>query len=280
MSPTLGLRGLVKAVGGPLRRRSVLKGVTCSIPSGRVVGLLGRNGAGKTTLLRLLLGHARPDGGHVDWGRPGPPRRIWLPEGRALPELGSAASWAGAFEPASAARRRRLVDQLDVGGLWSRPARRLSSGERRRVELVLTLSARADVYLLDEPTTGLDPLHLEGARAALRELAAEGATVLVSTHLVLEHEDLVDPVVVLHRGRVVAQAGASELREGCVALRPERPVEAVLDDPSWVTTSDGRCLCRGTARRRLQDFLLGQGIGWSEEPCTLRDAFLERVGAR
>jgi ABC-2 type transport system ATP-binding protein len=280
MRAPIRLREIEKSFGFPGRRRRVLSGVSLSLAPGRVVGLLGRNGAGKTTLLRLLLGQARPAGGGPVWPDGRPPRRVGLPEGRALPPSATAARWHGLFAPAVAARRERLAALLETGGLWRRPVRRLSGGERRRLELVLTLSTDADVFLLDEPTSGLDPVHLEGYRVALRELAAEGATVLVSTHLVREHEDVVDDVVMLHRGRVVAEGEAAALRRQCLALIPERAVDFAAQEGAWRLAPDGRYLCRGEeARRRLEERLRRVGVGWVVEPCGLRDVFLERVGS-
>lgn len=271
----LTLEGVSKRLGRPWRRCPVLADVTCSIPERQVVGLFGRNGAGKTTLFRILMSHLGATSGTIRWHAGS--RRIWLPEGRALPDVGSAASWERLFEPLAGGRLRDLRHLLGIDHLWSRPVRQLSSGERRRVELALTLGADADAFLLDEPTWGLDPLQVEAAKSALELVVREGATVIVSTHLLRELEDVVDAVVLLDHGRVVASGESRRLCQELGVAVAEQALDLRL--PGVVLDGDRVVFPRERAEE-VAAGLRGAGVAWREQPAGLYDVFVAAVGAR
>ena len=194
--------GLTRSFGG----RPAVTEVSFAVAPGEVVGFLGPNGAGKTTTIRLLLGLLRPDE-----GRAVRPERVgYLPEQAAAYEtlpvaahLRFLARMKGVVD--GDAEVRRVMEQAQVDDLARRPVARLSKGQRQRVGLASALLGRPPAYLLDEPTTGLDPRQVVDARAVVRGLADEGAAVLVSTHLLAEAAAICDRVVVIVGGRVVAE---------------------------------------------------------------------------
>jgi ABC-2 type transport system ATP-binding protein len=200
-----------------------------------VTGFLGPNGAGKTTTLRMLLGLVRPTSGQATfWGRPyaelGPGRR----------QVGAVLEASG-FHPgrtvrdhlrvrcaARAVPRSRLDEVLEMTGmsvLAGRRAGNLSLGERQRLGLAGALLADPEVLILDEPGNGLDPAGVTWLRGLLRQLGAQGRTVLVSSHLLAEVAQTADEVIVIDGGRLISQAPVNQLltgaRQAVVARTPQ-----------------------------------------------------------
>jgi ABC-2 type transport system ATP-binding protein len=212
--------GLVKR----FETTSALDGVDLRVGEGEVHGLLGPNGAGKTTLLRLLFGLVAPDAGTIElFGQrvqgPGP-----LPlEGVAgfvedptfYPYLSGRANLELFAELDGAASAGRVGEILDRVGLGTRGDDRVSgysTGMRQRLGIGSALLRSPRLLLLDEPTSGLDPAGARDIRALVRELCAEGAAVLISSHQIGEIEDVCDGFTVLRRGEVVWTGTAAELR--------------------------------------------------------------------
>lgn len=188
---------------------------------GEVFGFLGPNGAGKSTTLRLLLGLIRPTGGtarifdmDVDHVKRVHERIAYVPGDVALwPRFTGAqclALFGGLHGAVDTAKRDELVErfQLDT----SKRARAYSKGNRQKVALVAAFSARADLILLDEPTSGLDPLMEAEFVAAVRDVAAEGRTVFLSSHILSEVETLSERVGILREGKLVEVADVGKLR--------------------------------------------------------------------
>lgn len=191
-------------------------------PAG-VVGFLGPNGAGKTTALRMLLGLVSPDAGSATIG--GQPYSALA---RPNDEVGAVLEASG-FYPAHSGRdhlgiyctvngypRRRADAMLELVGLAAaarRPIRGYSLGMRQRLALAAALLGDPRVLVLDEPANGLDPEGIAWMRALLRGLADEGRTVLVSSHVLSEVQQLVDHVVIINHGRLVRQGSLQELEE-------------------------------------------------------------------
>jgi ABC-2 type transport system ATP-binding protein len=195
--------------------------VSFGVEAGSVVAFLGPNGAGKTTTLRMLLGLVRPDAGSA------------TVHGRAYSDLPQPAHAVGAlleaasFHPGRSARNHlrvqavaadvdesRIDEVLDLVGLREAAERRVggfSLGMRQRLGLATALLARPDVLILDEPANGLDPEGVRWLRNLLRDLAAEGAAVLVSSHILAEAGQLADSAVILDRGKLIRQAPMAEL---------------------------------------------------------------------
>jgi ABC-2 type transport system ATP-binding protein len=203
-------RGLVKRFGGTL----AVDGVDLSVPQGAIYGILGPNGAGKTTTLRMLLGIIEPDAGlRRVLGDDRPHRQAhaigYLPEERGLYPMMKAAeaiAFLGALRglPLAEGRRRArvLLDAQGLGDLADRPIRKMSKGQAQQVQLLGTLVHRPRLVVLDEPFSGLDAIHQERLEAMIRNLAAEGTTVIFSTHVIAHAERLCDEVAIIAGGRV------------------------------------------------------------------------------
>jgi ABC-2 type transport system ATP-binding protein len=225
MTYTVKARGLCKAFGDA----TVLDGVDLAVPAGQVFGLLGPNGAGKTTLIRILATLLRPDSGtatvagHDLLADPVGVRRAISLTGQyaAVDDMLTAGENLRMMArlrhlPPRAARERAaaLLEQFDLAGARRSLVKTYSGGMRRRLDLAASLVARPQLLFLDEPTTGLDPRSREQLWAAVRELAADGVTVLLTTQYLEEAEQLADRIALLHQGRIVAQGTAGQLKSG------------------------------------------------------------------
>ncbi|MEV7776787.1 ATP-binding cassette domain-containing protein [Kitasatospora sp. NPDC088351] len=230
------MAGLRKRFGAT----QALDGMTFAVRPGRVTGFVGPNGAGKSTTMRVVLGLDAPDAGRaLVGGRPY--RSLRSP----LTRLGSLLD-AGALQPSRTARNHllwlahsqglpaRRVDQvLEQVGLADAARRRaggFSLGMRQRLGIAAALLGDPPALMLDEPFNGLDPEGIRWIRGLLTSLAVEGRAVLVSSHLMGELEDVADHLVVVGRGRVVADTGVRELLAGVAAgrvmLRTSEPLAA------------------------------------------------------
>jgi Cu-processing system ATP-binding protein len=202
------VRGLEKAFG----RLRVLKGVDLTLPEGKITALVGPNGSGKTTLIKAILGLCRPDAGEIclgdhtlngDWKYRD--RVGYMPQSPPLPENLAAVElfeMLGDLRDAEAGPDPDLVEAFGLKGPMSSPLRTLSGGTRQKVNAVMAFMFRPEVFILDEPTAGLDPLasrHLK--ERILRERDA-GKTFLISSHILSELQELADHVAFLLEGRI------------------------------------------------------------------------------
>ncbi|HEY6495984.1 MAG TPA: ATP-binding cassette domain-containing protein [Trebonia sp.] len=223
MSYTVEAVGLRKAFGA----KNVLDGVDLAVPTGQIVALLGPNGAGKTTLIRILATLLRPDAGtavvvgHDLLADPlGVRRAISLTGQYAAVDdmltgeenLCMMARLRHLTPRAARDRAARLLAEFDLDDARRRLVKTYSGGMRRRLDLAASLIARPELLFLDEPTTGLDPRSRDQLWFAVRELAADGVTVLLTTQYLAEAETLADRIAVLDRGRIVAEGTAAELK--------------------------------------------------------------------
>jgi len=234
-------RGLTKR----FKSQVAVDEVDLLVPRGAVYGFLGPNGSGKTTTIRMLLGLIRPTGGDIRLlGYPMPseagrilPRVGALVEGPAFhPYLSGRANLArlDACDPASQAEtsRRRIDAALDRVGLLAAATknyRAYSLGMRQRLAIANALLMPRDLLVLDEPTNGLDPQGTREVRHLVGDLAADGATVLVSSHLLAEVEQMCTHVGVMTVGKLVAQGPVDEVRAGAVQtarVETDQPAEA------------------------------------------------------
>ena len=215
--PALEGHGLVKTFG-PIR---AVDGVDVSLQPGRIYGLLGPNGSGKTTLIRLLVGLARPTAGEARLlGHRVPSREMLARVGYMTqadgiyPELSvweNVRFFAGLY---GSFDRARLVETLRVVDLADRldtPALQLSGGMRRRLSLACALVHRPPILVLDEPTVGIDPALRVQFWQHFRALAAAGATLLVTSH-VMDEADRCDELLFIRAGRIFAHGTGGELR--------------------------------------------------------------------
>ena len=197
------------------------------IPEGSIFGVIGPNGAGKTTLMRLLLDILRPTSGHAEVlgqdPRTGGKRlrgRIgYLPgEFRVSPRLTGSAHvkfWSEISpQRGSLARARDFAERLDLD--LSRPASKLSKGNKQKLGVVQAFMHKPELLILDEPTSGLDPLIQQTFLGMVREAHAGGATVFLSSHILSEVEQVADAAAILRSGRVVREAPITELRATAV----------------------------------------------------------------
>jgi ABC-2 type transport system ATP-binding protein len=208
--PVVAVHDLVKRYGAD----EVVSGVSFDVHRGELFGLLGTNGAGKTTTVEILQGLRRPTGGRTEVLGLDPatqgdrlrPRIGAQLQGAALPDrvrVGEALRLFSSLHP----RPRpidELVDEWDLGRLMRRPFAGLSGGERQRLFVALALVARPEVVFLDELTQNLDPVARRRTWEVVRRVREAGTTVVLVTHDVEEAEQVCDRLVVLHRGRVVA----------------------------------------------------------------------------
>lgn len=246
------------------RPHLALDGVSCTLRRGVVNALLGDNGAGKTTLLRILLGQLRVHGGRLNWPL-GPPTCRFLPEDGFLAPALCARHWAPAMG-VSAAELHATAEILGASQLLGRAARTLSKGERRRCELALVLAGRAQLYILDEPASGLDAAQVESLKGLIRCLKERGSSVLLSTHLLREWEDSVDHVVLLHHGRVCREAALAELLAEYRLWVPACAPAPALPPPAFPLP--GRAVAPAHA---------SAPPGWEVRPVTLADVFLKEI---
>jgi ABC-2 type transport system ATP-binding protein len=237
------VRGLVKTYGST----RALDGVDLDIPAGRVLGLLGPNGAGKTTTVRILTTLLRPDSGeaHVagydvltqpDEVR----RRIGLSGQYAAVDenltgfenLYMVGRLYGRRKSAARSRARELLARFALEEAADRPAKGYSGGMRRRLDLAGALVAEPTVVVLDEPTTGLDPGGRLDTWGVIKELVADGTTVLLTTQYLEEADQLADSIVVIDHGRVIARGTADELKAQIGGERLELVVASAADLPA------------------------------------------------
>lgn len=220
--------GLSKHFG----RHTAVDGLTMRVPKGAIAGFIGPNGAGKTTTLRLLLGLVRPDAGSATvLGHSLSQFERYLPRVGALVE-------APAFYPGLSGRtnldvlarlgghpRSRVSELLEVVGLSDRARDRAgtySLGMKQRLGVAMALLPDPELLILDEPANGLDPLGIIEMREMLRRLAGQGKTILLSSHLLGELEQLTDWLIMLNQGKALFCGPAREL----LAQRVEVVVEA------------------------------------------------------
>jgi ABC-type multidrug transport system ATPase subunit len=254
--PGIEARGLHRAFG----EVRAVDGISFIAPAGAVTALIGPNGSGKTTLLLILAGLLAPDSGSARVGGfdvvtenlAARSTVGWMPDAfgtwDALTCTEILATFAHAYgidRASSASRVAGMLEQLHLAEFANRPARVLSRGQKQRLGLARALVHDPAVVLLDEPASGLDPRSRVELRDLLRGLAAAGKTVLVSSHVLSELEELYDHAVFLSRGRTVDVALAAQ---PAVASRGWR-IEAL--DPSG-----------------LRAFLDGAGIPWTQGPGT------------
>ncbi len=235
--PAIHVQGLTKS----FKDVEVLRGVDLDVARGSIVALLGSNGAGKTTTIRILATLLAPDGGTATVnGHDVVAQAHDVRESISLTGQFAAVDeiLTGRENLALVARLRHLTDPgrvaddmlarfalTDAGG---RRAGTYSGGMRRRLDIAMSLVGNPPVIFLDEPTTGLDPQARLEVWAAVKELAARGTTVLLTTQYLDEAEQLADRIAILHEGRILVDGTLAELKR----LLPSPTVEYVEKQPT------------------------------------------------
>jgi ABC-2 type transport system ATP-binding protein len=241
--------GLLKSFG----KVRALRGVDLAVPEGSVCALLGPNGAGKTTVVRVLATLTRPDGGSArvaghDVVRE--PRRVRAAIGLAgqhsavdddltgLENLFILGLMWHLGRRRARARAAELLERFELGHAGGRLVKTWSGGMRRRLDLVASLIVAPAVLFLDEPTTGLDPRSRTEIWSAVRSLAADGTTVLLTTQYLDEADRIAGQIVIVNQGRVTAQGTPDDLKNALGGR-----VDVVLSD----ATADGDALSAAAA---------------------------------
>ncbi len=231
-------RGLIKRFDG----FTAVDGVDLSVPEGAVYGILGPNGAGKTTTLRMLLGIIDPDQGYrriLGADKPHDVARAigYLPEERGLyPSMKAyeAIAFIGALRglPLKEGRRRgrELLEAHGLGYAADRQIRQMSKGMAQQVQILGTLVHRPRLVILDEPFSGLDALNQGKLETVIRNLAAEGTTVIFSTHVIAHAERLCDEVAIIAGGKVPFAGPVDVARD---RIPPQVRLETRAEDGPW-----------------------------------------------
>ncbi|MGP3911942.1 ATP-binding cassette domain-containing protein [Nonomuraea sp. 10N515B] len=292
MEATIEVSGLRKRFGQTL----ALDGMTFTVRPGQVTGFVGPNGAGKSTTMRVVLGLDAPDegraliGGRPYQNLPTPLRHVGaLLDAGALQPSRTARNhllWLAHSQGLAAGRVDEVLAQVGLRSAAKRKAGGFSLGMRQRLGIAAALLGDPPVLMLDEPFNGLDPEGIVWIRGFLRSLAAEGRAVLVSSHLMSELQDTAGHLVVVGRGRVVADTSVADLiaaaSDGRVTLRtPERPaaMQALAQAGGTVTVTDRDTLTvSGLAAEHIVRLLGAQSIPFSEvsaHRATLEEAYLD-----
>ena len=237
--PAIEARGLVKNYG----ETRALRGLDLDVPRGTVLGLLGPNGAGKTTAVRIFAtlhpadaGTARVAGFDVVHEPDEVRKRIGLTGQYAAVDehltgtenLVMIGRLNGLAKADARVRARQLLDRFDLADAADRPSRTYSGGMRRRLDLAASLVARPEVLFLDEPTTGLDPASRLALWSVIREILADGTTVLLTTQYLEEADALADEILVIDRGEAIARGTSRQLKD---QIGGER-IEFTVADPT------------------------------------------------
>jgi ABC-2 type transport system ATP-binding protein len=231
-------RGIVKTFGD----FRAVDGIDLAVPAGSIFGILGPNGAGKTTLLRMLLGIIDPDAGTRSLlGQPQPlkiARQVgYLPEERGLyPSMKAveAIAFMGALRGLplkdGRARGREMLERYGLGAAADKPIRALSKGMAQTVQILGTIVHRPRLIVLDEPFSGLDAINQGKLERLIRAQAADGVTILFSTHVIAHAERLCERIAIVADGRIRFEGSVSEARD---RLRPQVRLETRADDGPW-----------------------------------------------
>ncbi|MET9579759.1 ABC transporter ATP-binding protein [Streptomyces sp. DT199] len=215
-------------------------GLTLDLSPGQTVALLGPNGAGKSTTLDLLLGLKKPDSGTVRLFGTSPRDAIvagrvgaMLQSGGLMDEVTVAelVRLACDLHPKSY-RPSEVLSRAGIAQIADRKVNKLSGGQAQRVRFALATAGDSDLIVLDEPTTGMDVTTRQAFWATMREQADQGRTVLFATHYLEEADAVADRVLVLHRGRLLADGTAAEIKARAGARRVSFDVEGALDEPA------------------------------------------------
>lgn len=197
-----------------------LDNVSFTVEPGRVVGLLGPNGSGKTTLIKLANGLLTPTGGEllINGQKPGKATRAqvsYLPDRPCLPEWMSAeklldmfADFYGDFQQDKA---REMLEKLGIDP--KQKIKQMSKGTREKVQLILVMSRKAELYLLDEPIGGVDPATRDYILETIIRNYNPSASVVISTHLIADVEQVLDDVIFINHGQIVLRSSVDDIRE-------------------------------------------------------------------
>lgn len=241
--PVVAATGVVRTYGAV----RAVDGVDLTIARGETVALLGRNGAGKSTTIGLLLGLEEPDAGTVQLFGDRPQRAVhaglvgaMLQEGRLIPRV--TVRELVAFVAGTYPRPLDVRETLELAGLEEvagRRADRLSGGQAQRVRFALALAGNPELIVLDEPTAALDVEARRAFWAAMNRYAERGNTVLFSTHYLEEADENADRVVVIDRGRIVADGSGADVKRAVGGNLVSFDLAGPESDTAWLRDLPG-----------------------------------------
>ncbi len=295
MAPVIQIDKLTKRFGKVL----AVDDVSFAIQPGTITGFLGPNGAGKTTTLRMIVDLVRPSSGGVSvlGGKYADLARPWTRVGALLDASGFHPGRSGrnalrVVARASGVPNKRVEECLELVELRDaakRAVKGYSTGMRQRLALACVLLGDPELLLLDEPANGLDPEGMRWLRTFLRARSAEGKTVLVSSHVLAEVEQTVDDVLIISKGRLLAQAPIGELGGRAARVvrvrspQAERLQELLAEHGAAVNRLEQALAIRGPSSAEVGQLALEHGIVLHElltEQPSLEDVFLSIAGTR
>jgi ABC-2 type transport system ATP-binding protein len=289
-APTISVRGVTKRYGA----LTAVSDLSFEVRPGAVTGFLGENGAGKSTTLRVLLGLAAPTAGSATVlgmpyaELPDPARSVGaVLETQSFHPMRTGRNHLLAVATAAGIRADRVDEVLEEVGMTSAGRRRAgtySLGMRQRLALGAALLGDPRVLVLDEPANGLDPQGIRWLRDLVRGFAADGRTVLVSSHVLAEMAQLADEAIVISRGRLVRHASLAELTDRSHTVRVRTPRAERLADAlraegvDVVAGPDGELRVSGVDVQRVGALAFESRVAvfeLTELPASLEDAFFE-----
>jgi ABC-2 type transport system ATP-binding protein len=288
-------RGLTKRFGDKL----AVDQLSFTIEPGRITGFLGPNGAGKTTTMRLILGLDHPNGGSVsvngrEFSRSASPMREVgaLLDAKAMHGGRSAYNHLLCLAQTPSLPRRRVGEVLDLVGLTEVAGKRskgFSLGMGQRLGIAAALLGDPAILMFDEPVNGLDPEGILWIRSLMKQLAGEGRTVFVSSHLMSEMENTADHLIVIGRGRLIADCSVAEFieRNSVQAVRvrtpqPDALVAAIRRVGGRVAAAGEAIVIHGLAADKVGDLAYENGIRLHElavAQASLEEAYMEQTAA-
>ncbi|MBR3660520.1 MAG: ABC transporter ATP-binding protein [Bacilli bacterium] len=216
MKMILEVKNLCKSIDN----KKILDNVTINIPEGKIVGLLGKNGAGKSTLIKLINDLLTVDSGeilfkgksigvysksHISYL----PERTYLDRGMKIKDVFK--YFEDFYQDFNLEKANKLLKDLDLDK--DMIIKNMSKGMREKLQLVLVMSRDADLYILDEPLGGVDPATRDYILDTILSNFKEGASILISTHLISDIERILDEVVFIDKGKIILESNADSLRE-------------------------------------------------------------------
>lgn len=210
----------IKHINKSYGPKQILKDINLTISSGKIIGLLGKNGVGKTTLIKLINDLLTPTSGEIlVKGNPVGvaskkvisylPERTYLNKSMKVSEALS--YFADFYEDFDIEKAKKLLNDLDLD--ITMPLSKMSKGMQEKVQLVLVVSRKADLYILDEPLGGVDPATRDYILDTILNNFNEGASVLISTHLIADIERILDEVIFIDKGEIILQSDTDSLRQ-------------------------------------------------------------------
>ncbi len=297
MTPAVEVQGVKKSFGDHV----AVQDLSFSVPQGTIYGFLGPNGAGKTTTLRMLIGIYHPDSGSVHVLGQRNPQSVreqigYLPEERGIYDkmklldvLRYFGQLKGMSAAAANARATELLQRFGLGEWQQHKCQDLSKGMTQKAQILATIMHDPQLLILDEPFAGLDPLNRDLMRDAILQMRREGRTVLFSTHIMEQAEQLCDRVLLIDRGRKVLDGTQAEIKAGrgqAIQLDYEGAGRLVASLPGVRRVNDSGhraelLLDADADSQAILKGVLAQGLhirGFTTSEPSLHEIFIQHVG--